>query len=113
MNRLIAKLRRRIRARDRQIRRWQRTRKRGHGLAAIRHARAVRYLRHLIRRARTITPDTDTSAAGVRFISDFEGFFATPNDQGDSTADGLISASMRKNFMVPRPVRGNLTRIHS
>jgi len=80
------KLKKRIAARDRQRRLYQRTRKRGHRLAAIRHARAVRYLRHLIHKATTVTTDTDTSAAGVKFIADFEGFLAVPSDKLDGHA---------------------------
>ncbi len=47
---LRAKRRRREAQRDRQIRKWKATRKRGHARAAKRHVRAVRYLRKLIRR---------------------------------------------------------------
>lgn len=72
---LREKLRKRIAARDRQRRLYRRTKKRGHRRAAIRHSRAVRYLRSLIRKAAT---ESDTSAAGLRFISDFEGYFAEP-----------------------------------
>jgi len=72
---LREKLRRRRRARDRQARLWKKTGKAGHRKAARRHARAVRYLRNLIRRAAT---ESDTSAAGLRFIAEFEGYFSQP-----------------------------------
>lgn len=72
---LRTKLARRKAARNRQARLWRRTGKVGHGRAARRHSRAVRYLRHLLRRARTIS---DVSDQGVAFIASFEGFYATP-----------------------------------
>lgn len=83
---LREKIRKRIRARDRQRRYYRRTRKRGHRIAAIRHAKAVRYLRHLLRKATAVTSETDTSPAGVRFIADFEGFLAVPSDELDGHA---------------------------
>ena len=49
---LRAKLARRKKARDRQTERWQETKKAGHGKAAKRHSRAVRYLRKLIEKAK-------------------------------------------------------------
>ena len=48
------KLRGRKRSRDRQSRLFKRTGKRGHARAARRHAKAVRYLRKLIRRKATM-----------------------------------------------------------
>lgn len=86
IDRLVQKIRRRKLARDRQIRKWERTGKAGHGRAARRHVRAIRYLRSLVRKARAVTPETDTSEAGVRFISDFEGFLAVPSDELDGHA---------------------------
>lgn len=86
IDRLVQKIRRRKHARDRQTRKWERTGKAGHGHAARRHSRAVRYLRHLLRKARAVTRETDTSQAGVRFISDFEGFLAVPSDELDGHA---------------------------
>ena len=83
---LYQKIRKRIRARDRQRRYYKRSKKRGHALAAARHAKAVRYLRHLLRKATAVTPETDTSPAGVRFIADFEGFLAVPSDELDGHA---------------------------
>ena len=80
---LRAKLRKRLRAMRRQTELWRATRERGHGLAARRHAKAVRFLRHLIRKAEA---ESDTSPQGVRFISDFEGFLAVPSDELDGHA---------------------------
>ncbi len=78
-----AKLRKRRRALKRQARLWRKTGKRGHGLAARRHAKAVRYLRHLLRKQGR---ESITSRQGVRFISDFEGFLAVPSDELDGHA---------------------------
>lgn len=50
LTRLRRKLRHRGAQRDRQRGLWKRTGKRGHAKAATRDARAVRFLRHLIRR---------------------------------------------------------------
>lgn len=50
LRRVFRKLRRRKAQRDRQIRKYQRTGRRGHARAAKKHARAVRYLRRLARR---------------------------------------------------------------
>lgn len=83
---LRRKLRKRRKARDRQIRRWKRSGRRGFARAARKNAKAVRYLRSLIRKATAVTPETDTSPAGVRFISDFEGFIAVPSDELDGHA---------------------------
>lgn len=67
---LREKLRRRIRARNRQSRLWRKTKERGHGRAAKRHAKAVRKLRRLIRRRR---PKSGTGAwGGTKSIIDRE-----------------------------------------
>lgn len=86
LDRLRSKLRRRRRSRDRQARLWRRTGRAGHGKAARRHSRAVRYLRSLIRKATTVSEDSAVSPQGVRFISDFEGFLAVPSDELDGHA---------------------------
>jgi lysozyme len=69
------KLRKRRRALRRQTRLWKKTGKTGHAKAAKRHARAVRYLRNLIQKSAT---ESDTSPAGLQFISEFEGYFSHP-----------------------------------
>lgn len=80
---LGAKLRRRRRALRRQTRLWRKTGKRGHAVAARQHAKAVRFLRHLIEKQAS---ESATSPQGVRFISDFEGFLAVPSDELDGHA---------------------------
>lgn len=52
LKRLRERLSRRTEARDRQARKWRRTKKAGHGKAAKRHATAVRKLQRLIARAK-------------------------------------------------------------
>jgi len=72
---LRQKLRRRIRARDRQLRLFQETGNPRHRRRARRHRQAIRYLRRLL-----IGPASqlDTSDAGLRFISRFEGYYSQP-----------------------------------
>ena len=106
VNLLIEKLRKRIRARDRQRRRFKQSRKRGHARAAKRHARAVRYLRALLRKARAFGPETDTSPAGVKFIADFEGFLAVPSDQLDGHATVGIGHLIHYGPITPADLTG-------
>jgi GH24 family phage-related lysozyme (muramidase) len=120
IQRLTQKIRSRIKARDRQRRLFLRTGKRGHARAAGRHARAVRYLRALLRRARDSGPESDTSEAGVRFIADFEGFLAVPSDELDGHATvgighlihfGPVTEADRKGIWVEGQKQpGRLTR---
>lgn len=72
---LRQKLRRRIRARDRQLLRFRETGRERHRRAAARHRAAIRYLRRLL-----VGPakDLDTSDAGLRFIARFEGYYSQP-----------------------------------
>lgn len=114
---LREKLRKRIAARNRQRRLYRRTKKRGHRRAAIRHSRAVRFLRALIKKAAT---ESDTSAAGLRFIADFEGYYAEPyNDPAGYATVGIghllgyrpVNSSDRKGVWVRgQKTPGRLTR---
>lgn len=77
---LHRKKKRRVRKRRRQYRLWKRTGKKGHLKAFRSHRKATRKLTGLIRKARE--PQW-ISAAGVKFIADFEGFSPIPTDELD------------------------------
>lgn len=80
------------------------------------HRRAIRRLRRLIGRAREVS---EISPEGVRFISDFEGFYATPyNDPvGYATVGyghllgyrGVTSEDHRARWLPDQAVAGRLT----
>lgn len=73
--RLRRKLEKRRKQLARQTRLYKATGKRGHRRAMKRHARAIRKLRHLLRRATTPQP---ISEQGIDFIARFEGFYPRP-----------------------------------
>lgn len=72
---LRQKLRRRLAARARQRALYEQTGKVGHRKAAARHNKAVAKLRGIISKRRRVRPVSDK---GVKFISNFEGFFSKP-----------------------------------
>lgn len=118
---LIAALRRRLQdrksRRDRQAELWNETGKAGHAKTVRRHVRAIRRLRALIGRARTVSEISDD---GVRFISDFEGFYSTPyNDPaGFATVGyghllgyrGVTSEDHRALWLPNQAIAGRLTK---
>lgn len=67
---LRSKLAKRIKGRNRQIRKFKKTGKRGHARLAKVHVRAIRKLRSLIVEAEKVKK---VSNQGVAFIADFEG----------------------------------------
>ena len=67
---LREKLRKRLRGRDRQIRKFKKTGKRGHAKLAKAHVRAIKKLRKLIAEAERVKKVSDQ---GVAFIAEFEG----------------------------------------
>lgn len=71
------KIKRRIRARERQRNLYKKTDKAGHGKAAKRHARAIRKLRKILAK-KTDATNAGLSTAGTKFISEFEGYFGKP-----------------------------------
>ena len=77
LNRLRDKIRRRIRARERQRKLYAKTGKAGHGKAAKRHAKAIRKLRKILAR-KTDATNARLSPAGTKFVSEFEGYFSNP-----------------------------------
>lgn len=77
IERLRDKIKRRIRARERQRKLYEKTGKAGHGKSAKRHARAIRKLRKILARKTDATSAT-LSTAGTKFIADFEGYFSNP-----------------------------------
>lgn len=85
---LSAKRRKRERQRDRQIRKWRRFRKRGHARAAKRHAKAVRYLRKLIRHKQA-----------TRIISRSEWGAAAP--RGGYARQGKLIAGVQHHTAMP------------
>lgn len=86
---LRGKLTTRKRQRDRQQTLWQRTRKRGHARAAKRHAKAVRYLRHLI----------DKQPAPTRIVSRSEWGAASP--RGGYSQQGTLIAGVQHHTAMP------------
>lgn len=77
LGRLRDKIKRRIRARERQRKLYRKTGKAGHGKAAKRHAKAIRKLRKILAR-KTDATNARLSPAGTKFVSEFEGYFSNP-----------------------------------
>lgn len=71
------KIKRRIRARDRQRKLYKKTGKAGHAKAAKRHVRAIRKVRRILAR-KTDATNAVLSKNGTKFVSEFEGYFSDP-----------------------------------
>jgi GH24 family phage-related lysozyme (muramidase) len=109
LGKLRDKIKRRIRARERQRKLYRKTNKSGHGKAAKRHAKAVRKLRKILAR-KTDASNARLSPAGTKFVSDFEGYFSDPyNDPVGYATVGFghllgyrpVNAADRNGIWVP------------
>lgn len=120
MNKLSSlrkKLRKLLKNRDRQVKLWKRTGKAGHGKQAKKLTERIRETRKKIKSA--ITPK-DISKKGVKFISDWEGFFDKPyNDPVGYATVGygyllgyrpVLPADRNAIWVKGQKVRGQLTR---
>jgi lysozyme len=114
---LRKKLKKLIKNRDRQVRLWKKTGKKGHGKQAKKLTLEIKKIRNKIKSA--IIPK-DISDKGVKFISDWEGFFAKPyNDPVGYATVGygyllgyrpVLPADSNGIWVKGQKVRGQLTR---
>ena len=98
LRRLREKLRDRIRRRDRQLRLFKRTGKRGHAKEAKRQARAVRYLRKLWKKWSTVDWISDQ---GLQAIIQWETGGTLPND-GKPYPDPMGYATIGYGHLIRR-----------